>query len=138
MRGKYINIQHERDGVRTPVSDWRRFRLRHLSVLVLSHVQSCLSNIFRCIQIGYVGQEPVLFQGTILENIKKGAPGASVELIQEAAKAANAHDFIMSFNVRFDVDSCVCVCVFLGVFVFFFIIICVVGNTVLASRHRSA
>lgn len=50
-------------------------------------------------QIGYVGQEPVLFQGTILENIAKGSPGATLELIQAAAKAANAHGFIMSFNV---------------------------------------
>lgn len=54
-------------------------------------------------QIGYVGQEPLLFQGTILENIVKGAPGASLELIQNAAKAANAHNFITSFNV-----SCTC------------------------------
>ncbi|CAM9784749.1 unnamed protein product, partial [Ectocarpus sp. 12 AP-2014] len=45
-------------------------------------------------QIGYVGQEPVLFQGTIRENIAKGDPSASDERIQEAAKAANAHDFI--------------------------------------------
>lgn len=45
-------------------------------------------------KIGYVGQEPVLFQGTIRENIAKGDPGASDERIQEAAKAANAHDFI--------------------------------------------
>ncbi|CAB1103549.1 unnamed protein product [Ectocarpus sp. CCAP 1310/34] len=45
-------------------------------------------------QIGYVGQEPVLFQGTIRENIAKGDPSASDERIQEAAKTANAHDFI--------------------------------------------
>lgn len=51
------------------------------------------------VQIGYVGQEPVLFQGTILENIAKGAPGASRERIEEAAKAANAHGFITEFSV---------------------------------------
>ncbi|CAN0277127.1 unnamed protein product, partial [Hapterophycus canaliculatus] len=48
-------------------------------------------------QIGYVGQEPVLFQGTIRENIAKGDPSASDLKIQEAAKAANAHDFVMGF-----------------------------------------
>lgn len=51
------------------------------------------------VQIGYVGQEPVLFQGTIRENIAKGEPGASFERIQGAAKAANAHDFITEFKV---------------------------------------
>lgn len=73
-----------------------------------------------------MGQEPVLFQGTILENIKKGAPGASVELIQEAAKAANAHDFIVSFKVSFDVNSFVCVYVILVCALYH---ACVVGNT---------
>lgn len=49
--------------------------------------------------MGYVGQEPVLFQGTIRENISKGDPGASRERIEEAAKASNAHEFIMAFQV---------------------------------------
>jgi len=55
-------------------------------------------------QIGYVGQEPVLFQGTIRENIAKGDPGASEERIQEAAKAANAHEFILAFAEGYDTD----------------------------------
>eukprot|EP00904_Undaria_pinnatifida_P011955 jgi/Undpi1/7890/HiC_scaffold_24.g10362.m1 len=55
-------------------------------------------------QIGYVGQEPVLFQGTIRENIAKGDQAASFERIQEAAKAANAHDFISSFNEGYDTE----------------------------------
>lgn len=50
-------------------------------------------------QIGYVGQEPVLFQGTILENIAKGAPDATRTRIEAAAEAANAHNFITEFNV---------------------------------------
>ncbi|CAM9323517.1 unnamed protein product [Pylaiella littoralis] len=54
--------------------------------------------------IGYVGQEPVLFQGTIRENIAKGEPSASFERIQEAAKAANAHNFIMEFEEGYDAD----------------------------------
>ena len=47
-----------------------------------------------------MGQEPVLFQGTIRENIAKGDPDASEERIQDAAKAANAHDFVMMFEVK--------------------------------------
>ncbi|CAM9323468.1 unnamed protein product [Pylaiella littoralis] len=54
--------------------------------------------------IGYVGQEPVLFQGTIRENIAKSEPGASYERIQEAAKAANAHDFVTGFKEGYDTD----------------------------------
>ncbi|CAM9424479.1 unnamed protein product [Ascophyllum nodosum] len=55
-------------------------------------------------QIGYVGQEPVLFQGTIRENIAKGDPDASEERIQDAAKATNAHDFVMKFEDGYDTD----------------------------------
>jgi len=47
-------------------------------------------------QIGIVLQEPFLFHGTIAENISYGNPGASLDEIMEAAKAANAHDFILS------------------------------------------
>lgn len=47
-------------------------------------------------QIGIVLQEPFLFHGTIAENISYGNPEASFEEIMEAAKAANAHDFILS------------------------------------------
>merc|ERR1719343_1925993 len=46
-------------------------------------------------QIGYVGQEPTLFDATIAENIAYGAPGATRKEIIEAAKQANAFDFIM-------------------------------------------
>jgi ATP-binding cassette subfamily B protein len=47
-------------------------------------------------QIGVVLQEPFLFNGTIAENISYGKPGATFEEIVEAAKAANAHNFILS------------------------------------------
>jgi len=47
-------------------------------------------------QIGIVLQEPFLFNGTIAENIAYGKPGATFEEIIEAAKAANAHNFILS------------------------------------------
>jgi ATP-binding cassette subfamily B protein len=47
-------------------------------------------------QIGIVLQEPFLFNGTIAENIAYGQPGATFEEILEAARAANAHEFILS------------------------------------------
>ena len=47
-------------------------------------------------QIGIVLQEPFLFNGTIAENIAYGKPGADFDEIVEAAKAANAHRFILS------------------------------------------
>jgi ATP-binding cassette subfamily B (MDR/TAP) protein 1 len=46
--------------------------------------------------IGYVGQEPTLFATTIAQNIQYGNPSATQEQIEEAARLANAHDFIMS------------------------------------------
>ncbi len=48
-------------------------------------------------QIGIVLQETTLFSGTIRENIAFGKPDATLEEIQAAAKAAAAHDFILSF-----------------------------------------
>jgi ABC-type multidrug transport system fused ATPase/permease subunit len=45
-------------------------------------------------QFSIVLQEPLLFSGTISENIGYGRPGATQEEIEEAAKGANAHDFI--------------------------------------------
>lgn len=46
-------------------------------------------------QIGVVLQEPFLFSGTIAENISYGRPGATFEEVVEAAKSANAHNFIL-------------------------------------------
>lgn len=47
-------------------------------------------------QLGLVNQEPVLFATTIKENILFGKEGASMENVISAAKAANAHDFIIN------------------------------------------
>ena len=46
-------------------------------------------------QIGIVPQETILFGGTILENIEYAKPGVKKEELVLAAKAANAHNFIM-------------------------------------------
>ena len=53
-------------------------------------------------QIAYVGQDVFLFRGTIRENIAFGKPGATEDEIIAAAKAAYAHDFIMSFPLGYD------------------------------------
>jgi subfamily B ATP-binding cassette protein MsbA len=52
--------------------------------------------------IGYVGQDVFLFRGTIRENIAFGKVNATEDEIIAAAKAANAHDFIMSFPKGYD------------------------------------
>ncbi|MCK6690759.1 MAG: ABC transporter ATP-binding protein/permease [Thermoanaerobaculia bacterium] len=51
---------------------------------------------------GVVLQEPILFSTSIAENIAYGRPGATKEQIIAAAKAANAHDFIMSCQDGYD------------------------------------
>jgi len=53
-------------------------------------------------QMGVVLQEPFLFPGTIAENIAYGKPDATREAIMRAAKAGNAHDFIMRFPDGYD------------------------------------
>lgn len=47
-------------------------------------------------RIGTVGQEPVLFGTTIYENIRYGNENATKKEIEDAAKAANAHNFIQN------------------------------------------
>jgi subfamily B ATP-binding cassette protein MsbA len=53
-------------------------------------------------QIGLVPQETVLFSVSISENIRYGSPHADMEDIVNAAKLANAHDFIMELPMQYD------------------------------------
>ena len=53
-------------------------------------------------QIGIVLQETTLFSGTIRDNIAFGRPEATIDEIIEVAKAAAAHDFIISFSEKYD------------------------------------
>ncbi|NKB66019.1 MAG: ATP-binding cassette domain-containing protein [Candidatus Latescibacteria bacterium] len=53
-------------------------------------------------QIGVVLQDPFLFNGTVAENVAYGHPEADLEKIVAAAKAANAHDFIMKMPDGYD------------------------------------
>lgn len=52
--------------------------------------------------IGVVLQKNVLFSGTIMENLRWGKENASDEEVYEACKAAQAHDFILSFPAGYD------------------------------------
>jgi ABC transporter fused permease/ATP-binding protein len=53
-------------------------------------------------QMALVPQDVMLFGGTIRENIEYGKPGATQPEIEEAARKANAHDFITSFPEGYD------------------------------------
>jgi len=53
-------------------------------------------------QVGMVLQDPHLFCGTIGDNIRYGCPEADVEQVIEAARAANAHDFVCALPNGYD------------------------------------
>lgn len=53
-------------------------------------------------KIGYVSQETFIFNGTIEENIRFGMENCTHEMIIEAARQANAHEFIMRSNNGYD------------------------------------
>ena len=55
-------------------------------------------------KIGIVQQDVYLFVGTVYDNIRYGRPDATREEIIEAAKNANAHDFIMSLPKGYETD----------------------------------
>jgi ATP-binding cassette subfamily B protein len=52
-------------------------------------------------QMSMVPQEVMLFGGSIADNIAYGKPGASAEEIEQAARQANAHEFIQAFPERY-------------------------------------
>ena len=55
-------------------------------------------------QIGIVQQDVYLFVGSVKDNISYGKPNATMDEIVEAAKNANAHDFIMALPDGYDTD----------------------------------
>jgi subfamily B ATP-binding cassette protein MsbA len=67
-----------------------------LRALTLSSIRS---------QIGIVPQETVLFGGTIHDNIAYGRIGATREEVMEAARAANAHEFIAALPQGYDSEA---------------------------------
>jgi ATP-binding cassette subfamily B protein len=55
-------------------------------------------------QIGIVPQEPLLFSGSVADNIALGDPNASSDAIVEAARLACAHEFIMDMPAGYSSD----------------------------------
>ncbi|KAL3984286.1 c-opsin [Sarotherodon galilaeus] len=55
-------------------------------------------------KISVVNQEPVLFSGTIRQNIEYGLKGCSLDEIKEAAMKVNAHNFIMQLEKGYDTE----------------------------------
>lgn len=53
-------------------------------------------------QIGMVGQEPILFATSILENVMMGKDNATKEEAISACIAADAHNFISNLPLRYD------------------------------------
>ncbi len=74
-------------------------------IIVDGHDARDLDLRFLRSQIGMVLQDPLLFHGTIADNIAYGVPNASREDVIRAAQAANAHDFIMSFADKYDTHT---------------------------------
>ena len=62
------------------------------------HLKSLRDNI------GIVQQDVYLFAGTVYDNIAYGRPGADADAVIEAAKNANAHEFIMELPQGYDTD----------------------------------
>lgn len=66
------------------------------------------TDISKCTQaslraaVSYVPQEPLLFHRSLRENIAYGKPGATDKEVEEAAKQANAHEFIMELKQGYD------------------------------------
>ena len=52
--------------------------------------------------IGFIQQDPILFNASILENIRYGRPTATYSQVERAARLANAHDFIMELPRGYD------------------------------------
>ncbi len=61
-----------------------------------------MSKEMLCSNIGFVLQETVLFSGSIRDNVRYGRPDATDEEVIEAAKSAQAHDFIIGFPDGYD------------------------------------
>lgn len=67
------------------------------------NIASVTQNSLRS-QIGVVFQDPALFSGTIFENIAYGDPKATKSQVTQAAKAANADEFINNFEKGYDTE----------------------------------
>lgn len=75
----------------------------HIRIDGAEHCSYTLDSLRR--NISFVGQEPLLFAGSIADNIRYGDLGASDEEIKRAAKAANVHDFILELPNGYQTEA---------------------------------
>jgi ATP-binding cassette subfamily B protein len=74
------------------------------SVLVDGHDVRAFTLASLRSEIGYVGQDSYLFSGTVEANLRYGRPEASQSEWEAAARAANAHDFILGLPAGYDTE----------------------------------
>ncbi|XP_076019746.1 ATP-dependent translocase ABCB1-like [Genypterus blacodes] len=72
------------------------------SVIIDGHDIRTLNVPYLRQMIGVVGQEPILFNTTIAENIRYGRPDVTQQEMEQVAKEANAYEFIMNFPDKFE------------------------------------
>ena len=72
------------------------------SITLDGHDLRILDGLWLHQQIGVVAQDPVLLSTSIASNIRYGKADATQEQVEQAARAANAHDFIMSFPDKYE------------------------------------
>jgi ABC-type multidrug transport system fused ATPase/permease subunit len=83
--------------------DGERIKVEHPGTICVSGIDVRLYAINDLRKrIGIVHQDPFLFSATIRENISFGKPEASLEEVQDAAKAAMIHSFIMTLEEEYD------------------------------------
>jgi len=85
--------------------DGERIRVEHPGTVCVDGIDVrlyAINDLRR--RIGIVHQDPFLFSATIRENISFGRPDASLEEVQDAAKAAMIHDFIMTLEGEYDTE----------------------------------
>jgi ATP-binding cassette subfamily B protein len=75
----------------------RLYELQEGRVLLDGKDLSSLDPFWLREQIGIVPQDPILFSTSVAGNIRFGREGASQQEVEEAARSANAHDFILDF-----------------------------------------
>ena len=80
----------------------RNYDLAKGQILIDNQIVSRVKQESLWNQVALVNQDPILFHRTLKENIKYGRPEASDAEIIEAAKLANAHDFISDFPEAYD------------------------------------
>ncbi len=72
------------------------------SILVNGHDLSGFDNAAWLARVAWVPQRPHVFAGSVLENIRLARPGAALEEVEAAARAARAHEFIIDLPQDYD------------------------------------